>query len=203
MWRARPVPGSIGRVTAPRTPGSPVEIAAGRLHLRPWRGADAEQVHEICQDPELQRWTRVPVPYTLDDALHFVNRISPAGWAADTDALFAVLDAADGRLLASVGLMHLDPQDRRAELGYWCAARARGRGVTTEAVQAVCRWGFAERGVHRVEWFAQVGNVASRRVAEKAGFTPEGTARGRLQARAGMVDAWTAALLATDPAAGS
>lgn len=174
------------------------EIWTARLHLRPWLPGDAGQVWAVCQDPELQRWTRVPVPYEASDARTFVEQVSPDGWAAGTDAMFAVLDATGERVLASVSLMHLDRRDRRAELGYWCAAGARRRGVTTEAVRAVCRWGFDALDLHRVEWYAQMGNEASRRVADKAGFTFEGTARGRLQSRGGMVDARTAALLVTD-----
>ena len=41
----------------------------------------------------------------------------------------------------------------------------------------MCRWGFRERGLQRIEWLAFVGNEASRRVAEKAGFRSEGTCR--------------------------
>ena len=42
---------------------------------------------------------------------------------------------------------------------------------------AVCRWGFGALGLARVDWFAEVGNAGSRRVAEKAGFTIEGVLR--------------------------
>ena len=51
----------------------PVEITAGSLHLRPWESGDAEQVYEACQDPELQRWTTIPVPYAERDAVWFVD----------------------------------------------------------------------------------------------------------------------------------
>jgi RimJ/RimL family protein N-acetyltransferase len=47
---------------------------------------------------------------------------------------------------------------------------ARGRGVATEAVNAVSGWAFRRLGVDLIEWHAEVGNDASRRVAERAGF---------------------------------
>ena len=175
------------------------EITAGRLHLRPWQPADADAVLAICQDPAVQRWTRVPVPYLREHAESYVGEVSPQAWAAGTAAHFAVLDAVSARVLASVSLMDVDERDAVAEVGFWCAADARGRGITAEAVAAVCRWGFAAVGLRRVAWYAEVGNTASRRVAQKCGFRFECVARGRLTARGGgQADAWQAALLATD-----
>jgi RimJ/RimL family protein N-acetyltransferase len=183
--------------TPPAGPGlEPTEITAGRLHLRPWQPEDAVAVAEICQDPELQRWTTVPTPYRLEHAEEYVSRISPDGWAGGTAAHFAVLDAVDARVLASVSLM--DVADGGAEIGYWCAAAERGRGVVSEAVGAVCRWGFGALGLQRITWLAHVGNDASRRVAEKTGFVVEGTLRQYLPQRGERQDAWIAGLLPSD-----
>jgi hypothetical protein len=55
----------------------PTEISTGRLHLRPWQPADADVVLAICQDAELQRWTRVPVPSMQEHADHYVPRACP------------------------------------------------------------------------------------------------------------------------------
>jgi RimJ/RimL family protein N-acetyltransferase len=62
----------------------------------------------------------------------------------------------------------------------------------------VCRWGFATLDLRRIEWYAEVGNLASRRVVEKVGFRFEGTLRSRLHHRGHWVDAWLAALLRDD-----
>lgn len=178
----------------------PVEIAAGRLQLVPWGPADAQAVHEACQDPEIQRWTRVPRPYTLDDAIGFVGPISAAAWANDTATMFSVKAATSGQLLASVGLHGIDPRDASAELGYWCAPWARRQGVTTAACTALCNWAFGIGLVDHLQWYAVVGNEASRRVAENCGFTIETTLRSRLRSRDGIrQDAWYGSLLATDP----
>lgn len=67
--------------------------------------------------------------------------------------------------------------------------------MTTAAVVAVCRWVFDIRNLALVEWRAQVGNEASRRVAEKVGFSMEGVLRQRLVHRGCRVDAWVGSLL--------
>ena len=65
-------------------------------------------------------------------------------------------------------------------------------------MRGICRWGFAELGLSRIEWRAEVGNDASRRVAEKAGFTVEGLLRRALPTGAVRRDCWVGSLLTAD-----
>jgi RimJ/RimL family protein N-acetyltransferase len=176
----------------------PTEITAGTLLLRPFRPSDIPEVHAACQDPALQRWVPVPVPYTRADAEEFVGRTCPTGWDRGEEATFAVLDAVSARLLGCVALHGASRADGLASIGFWCAPEARGRGVTTQAVRVVCRWAFAACDRARIEWYAEVGNHASRRVAEKAGFTIEGVLRSRLLHRGRRTDAWIGSLLRRD-----
>jgi RimJ/RimL family protein N-acetyltransferase len=90
------------------------------------------------------------------------------------------------------------PAGRLTLVGYWVDPRVRGQGVATEAVRTLCRWAFAALDLELVEWRAEVGNVASRRVAEKAGFLVEATLRRRLVHRGARVDAWVGSLLPAD-----
>jgi len=176
------------------------QLTTPRLLLRPIGPDDVEAVYAACQDPQIQRWTTVPSPYLLEHAEHFACDYVPKAWAAGDAALFGVTDLGDGQLLASVGL-HFDRgrDDGIAEIGYWTAASARGRGITTEAVAAVCAWGLTSCGVQRLEWYAEVGNVASRRVAEKVGFTIEGTLRSFLLRPGGdRVAGWVGSLLSAE-----
>ena len=175
------------------------QLTTSRLLLRPIGPSDVLAIYQACQDPQIQRWTTVPSPYLMEHAEQFAGDYAPKAWASGDAAVFGVTDLHTGALLASVGL-HFDRgrDDGIAEIGYWAAATARGRGVTTEAVAAVCSWGFAACGVQRLEWYAEVGNVPSRRVAEKVGFSIEGTLRSFLLRPGGeRVDAWVGSLLGT------
>jgi RimJ/RimL family protein N-acetyltransferase len=68
----------------------------------------------------------------------------------------------------------------------------------TAALRAAARFGVQELGLKRIEWKAHVGNDASRRVAEKAGFTMEGILRQGCAARGERFDAWLASFLPED-----
>jgi RimJ/RimL family protein N-acetyltransferase len=68
-------------------------------------------------------------------------------------------------------------RDRRAEIGYWVARETRGRGVASRAVVLLGGWLFEALGLARLQTHTETDNVASQRVAERAGFTREGVLR--------------------------
>jgi ribosomal-protein-serine acetyltransferase len=85
--------------------------------------------------------------------------------------------AVGGGFVGSVGLHHLDWLVRSAQVGYWLAPPARGRGVVTRAVERLAGHAFARLDVHRLEIRAVVENERSRAVAKCAGFWFEGILR--------------------------
>jgi RimJ/RimL family protein N-acetyltransferase len=150
------------------------EQSDGVVTLRRWRPTDAADVARACADAEIARWLPVPVPYTVEAGLGYVDGIVPAEWAAGTNANVAVVDAGDGALLGAAGLRL---RDGIGEVGYWTAPEARGRGVAGRAARLHSDWGLTVLGLPRVELLADVDNVASQRAADRAGFTREGVAR--------------------------
>ncbi|MFV2101816.1 GNAT family N-acetyltransferase [Micromonospora sp. LOL_024] len=174
----------------------PVEITEDGLLLRPWRAADADTVHRACQDPDIQRWTRVPRPYRPEHAQKFVAD-GARQWELGTGAPFAVCDAASGELLGACGLNTINRQHELSEIGYWTAPWARRRGVAVGAVRATARWAFDELKVRRLLWTALVGNHASRLVALRAGFHVEGRLRAADPEQDGCHE-WVGSLLPGD-----
>ena len=174
----------------------PVEIAAGRLQLRPWTVYDGAALLRGQNDPDVRRWTGAKVPFTESDAAAFVVA-SDASWANGTDAIWAAHDATTGDVLGCVGLYGI--ADGSANLGYWCLPEARGSGAALEMTAAAVRFGFGALGLERLGWGCNSGNWASRALAQKLGFTVEGVARKAFVQRGIRVDDWFGSLLATDP----
>ncbi|MFD6044077.1 GNAT family N-acetyltransferase [Streptomyces koyangensis] len=175
----------------------PITLTTARLTLRALTAADVDAVYRACQDGAIQRWTTVPSPYRRADAEYFVNRVCPEGWQQGTEFTFGAVDTAGhGALVAAIGLSMR--ATRTAELGFWTAAEYRGRGLMTEAVEAVTRWGFTQIPLDRIFWRAEVGNAPSRATALRAGFVPEGTERAGILNNGVRRDCWVAALLPTD-----
>ena len=176
-------------------PGEPLRDR--QTALRPWRDTDIEDLVSACQDPEISRWTSVPIPYGEADARTYLLQRFDAIHAGSA-APFAIVDAADGGLLGSVALNWLDWKNRRAEVGYWLALEARGNGHATRAVRLICEWGFQLLDLERIELLASTANPASQRVAERTGFTREAVLRSYMRGRDGRQDMVAFALLRTD-----
>jgi RimJ/RimL family protein N-acetyltransferase len=160
------------------------------LRLRRHSPDDADAIVTQAVDAQMQRWTVVPVPYARSDALDFLAAVD-RGWREGTAAGFAI--EYEGRFAGTVDLRLQEA--RWAEVGYGLTPAVRGRGVMTRALRAALDWGFTELDLLGVHWRAEVGNIASRRVAEACGFRLEGTVRGLLVQRGRRVDGWIGSVL--------
>ncbi|RII89783.1 GNAT family N-acetyltransferase [Clavibacter californiensis] len=175
----------------------PVTLRTARLTLRPTVVDDVDAITAACQDPAIQRYVPVPVPYSRDDAVSYVSGFCADGWASGDRLTWAVVygDA----LMGTMGLHAV--ADGAAEIGYWLAPGARGRGIMREAAGAMVDHGFdasAGLGLARIGWRAYAGNAGSAAVAHALGFRFEGIARLGALGRDGREDDWLAGLLATD-----
>ncbi|AYG79445.1 hypothetical protein DWB77_01559 [Streptomyces hundungensis] len=154
----------------------PAAGAAGGLVLRPWRAEDAETVIEAYGDPHIARWTTRAIEGP-EDARWWLD-LQRRGREDGTRLAFAVcaerLGTDDGAVLGNISLRWNEDTGREvAEVGYWTLAHARGQGVAPRALEALSAWAFeafAQDGLRRVELLHQVDNLASCRVAEKAGY---------------------------------
>jgi RimJ/RimL family protein N-acetyltransferase len=95
----------------------------------------------------------------------------------------AVIAAADGVPLGSVGLQRIDWDQLRGEIGYWTSPWGRGRGAAPSAVRLLAAHAFEVAGLQRIEVIPYADNPASQRVAEKAGCKREGVMRSYFAAR--------------------
>ncbi|MDO4018586.1 GNAT family protein [Clavibacter michiganensis] len=175
----------------------PGTLRTPRLVLRPPALDDVDAIAAACRDPAIQRYVPVPVPYAREDAISYVSGFCADGWASGDRLTWAVL--AGGGLVGTVGLHAI--ADDAAEIGYWLAPGARGRGFMREAAAAVVDHGFdaaAGLGLVRIGWRAYAGNTGSAAVARALGFRFEGIARLGARGRDGREDDWLAGLLATD-----
>ncbi|HEU5269401.1 MAG TPA: GNAT family N-acetyltransferase [Jatrophihabitans sp.] len=166
-----------------------LELRSARLLLRPWQAADAAEVTGIMRDRRMAEFLPLPQPYTAADAAEFVRSA-----ASDTRLELAIVR--DARLVGAIG-MSLPDRHTGAEIGYWVRSADWGNGYATEAVRALNRFAF-ERGIQRTQIQADVGNLASVRVALRAGFSFEGIARLGGRSQRGPADRAMFARLATD-----
>jgi RimJ/RimL family protein N-acetyltransferase len=160
-------------IQAPEPP-----LTDGVVTLRPWgEPGDVEAITAACNDRAIAEFLDlIPSPYTENDAREYIAQ-TKQGWADGATTNFAITDAERGEAVGSLGVRWSEPEQGVVEVGYWMAPEARRRGFCTRAVRLASRWLIADFGMERVQLRADEQNIASRKVAENAGFTQEGILR--------------------------
>ena len=131
-------------------------IDRNRDHLRPW----FEEMVDATQQPQ--------------DTAAWIGRMlasharEPRGWSG----VFR-----RGVLVGAIGVAEVELQKQSAQIGYYLAADACGRGLATMACRALLAHLFEEVGIHRVELRMAATNDRSIRLAQRLGFTCEGRLR--------------------------
>lgn len=151
----------------------PEPLVDGDLTLRRARPGDVADVREVYAEADIRRrmlWDDQEPDEA--EALANIER-SERAWAEGTAAAFRVV--VDGRVVGGVNL-RLSEYDT-AEASYFLRASARGRGLGTRALLLAVDWGFRELGLARIFLRVDIDNVASVRLAERAGFLEEGLER--------------------------
>jgi RimJ/RimL family protein N-acetyltransferase len=156
-----------------------VELRTERLLLRPPAPADVPALAATGADPVTQAMTGVPRGYSQADARAFID-LAERMRSRGHGAAWAVEELVGGRFVANVDVRDTDWSNGTAEVGYMTAPWARGNGYAGEAVRAVAGWLLGPQGFRRIQLRTTLSNLASQRVADKAGFVREGVARNSL-----------------------
>jgi RimJ/RimL family protein N-acetyltransferase len=144
-------------------------LETARLVLRPLELADAPQVQAIFPRWEIVRYLAsvVPWPYPPDGALTFIREIALPAIARGDEWIWTIRPKADpATIIGVIGLKRGDDENR----GFWLDPAWQGRGLMTEAVEAVTDYWFEVLRFQTLRAPKAVANAASRRISEKTGM---------------------------------
>lgn len=185
-----------GHVVVPVFPT--LTVATPRLQVRPLVGHDMSAVTEIFADKQTQRWLPFPLEFGHIDGSAWCTEMAAERRASGAGDHYGVVRREDDQLVGCLWTKHTDWAAKVTEMAYAVAPAVRGFGVAAEAVDALTIALILEHGFQRVELRVAPGNIASRRVAEKAGFTYEGLLRNAGYVHSGRVDLEVWSLVAAD-----
>jgi RimJ/RimL family protein N-acetyltransferase len=157
----------------------PESIETERLLIRSPLLGDGQELHAAVRESieELTPWMTWPKEHrTVDDSEASARRARVAFLQRSELRLHLYLKGTD-TLVGSSGLQGIDWEVPKFEIGYWCRTRFTGRGYITEAVLGITAFAFDVLGAKRLEIRCDSSNLASVRVAERAGFKLEGELR--------------------------
>ena len=157
-------------------------LTDGVVLIRPLEQADRDAVFAAVHESiaQVSPWLPWCHPaYMPEETTAFIESTRGA-WAQESSFNFGIFDAAAGDYLGGVSVNHIVRQNRMANIGYWVRTGGTKRGIATRAVRLAAQFAFEDLGLSRIEIAAIPNNVASRRVAEKAGAKLEAIARNRI-----------------------
>jgi RimJ/RimL family protein N-acetyltransferase len=166
-------------MTDPAPPERPVRTLRGELvYLRPAEREDLPTFVRWFADGETTRHLKLRAPFSLAmEEQWFTDMVGRQG---RTDYLFVVCRLTDDAPLGTAGLHGLDLENGVAEFGINIGEKGEwNKGYGTDALHAICDFGFGELRLHRIELEVYAGNARARRSYEKVGFVLEGTMRER------------------------
>jgi RimJ/RimL family protein N-acetyltransferase len=166
---------------APRRP-PPERLLGARFVLRCFEPGDGPALAEAiaASTEHLRPWMAWALPVPTPAESEQVVRRFRADWLADRDFTLGIWSPDGARVLGGTGF-HLRGRpvgDAVAEIGMWVRADEAGRGLGSEVLAALLRWGFTDWPWERLAWHCDERNVASARTAERAGMRLEGRLRG-------------------------
>jgi RimJ/RimL family protein N-acetyltransferase len=196
----------VGSLTEAAHPGGVLRVrrfpeltlSTPRLDVRGLVVADAPEVERVFNDRQTRRWMPLPANSGPVNCVAWCGELADERRNSGAGDHYAVIRREDERLVGCLWSKRTDWVARSTEV--WVAVRpsARGFGVAAEALDGLTVALILEQGFQRVEMRVAAGNTASRRVAEKAGFTYEGILRNAGCVHNGRVDLEMWSLVAAD-----
>jgi RimJ/RimL family protein N-acetyltransferase len=153
-------------------------IDATRICLRWLVEDDVSSLFSIFSDPEVMRyWSSLPLT-DMEGAQRLLAHIQEC-FRQRTLFQWGIARRTDDRVIGTCTLFNIDPDNRRAELGYALGREHWGQGYMQEALSALLDFYFDELNMHRIEADIDPRNLSSTKSVERLGFQREGYLRER------------------------
>lgn len=143
-----------------------------RLQLRRVVNSDVNEIFALRSDKETMKYIPRPLVKTKEDALEHIALIDSK--IDNNEGInWAITLKNDPKLIGLIGHYRIKPEHYRAEIGYMLLPEYHGKGIITEAIKEVVKFGFEIMKLHSIEAVIDPENFASEKVLQKNGFVKE------------------------------
>lgn len=143
-----------------------------RLLLRRVDVKDVNEIIALRSNPETMKYIPRPLVKTTEDALEHIAMMD-AKIENNEGINWAITQKGNPKLIGVIGHYRIKPEHYRAEIGYMLLPEFSGKGIISEAVKEVVKYGFKGMQLHSIEAVIDPENNASAKVLEKNGFVKE------------------------------
>ncbi len=143
-----------------------------RLYLRRIANEDVNEIFALRSDKETMKYVPRPLAKTLEDAMVHISIID-SKIETNEGINWAITIKEEPKLIGIIGHYRIKPEHYRAEIGYMLLPEYHGKGIITEAIKEVVKYGFQVMKLHSIEAIIDPENLASEKVLQKSGFVKE------------------------------
>lgn len=172
-------------------------IETKRLKLRKTEKRDLQDIYELYANEEVVKHTPMDAFITREDAWQEVIW----HWEIYTQQIglrWLIEDKESGKVIGSCGYLNYLKEHSRIEIGYDLAPSFWGRGIMSEAAEAVLDFGFNGLNVNRIVAKVEPRNKASIRLLSRLGFMEESRLRENVFEKETFSDLYLYSLLRSD-----
>lgn len=173
------------------------ELHSARLLLRPFGMDDAEALFRLRSDPDQIYYLDREPMRTAGEAAEMIAKMQDDGLNG-TGYNWALEEKPCSGMIGYAGIWRIDQKNSRGEIGYMLGKTYQGKGLMTEALVSVLRFGFTRAGLHSVEANVNPGNDRSIRLLERCGFVREAYFRENYYFEGKFLDTAVYSLLSAD-----
>ena len=151
-------------------------LETDRLILRQVTQDDANSLLKYLSDKDVMKYVGLEPFKSIDDALDEISWYKSM-FEKRTGIRWGITLKDQGEVIGSCGFLNLVSQHYRSEIGVELSREHWGKGIASEAFEAVIRYGFEQMNLQRIEALIEPPNIPSQKLAERQGFIREGLLR--------------------------
>jgi len=151
-------------------------LETARLVLRAFSTDDKNDIFEYASVKEVTDFLPWDAHQTPDDTKAFL-KMSREMFKKYSNIDFAILLKQENKVIGGISIRKWNDNNRCADIGYVLSSKYWRRGIITEAIKRIIKFGFEDLNLNRIEAHCDENNTGSYRAMEKAGMKYEGTLR--------------------------
>ncbi|MEW5760632.1 MAG: GNAT family protein [Candidatus Thermoplasmatota archaeon] len=163
------------------------KLETKRLILRKMTLDDAKDLFEYASDPDVAKYVSWDYHKSIEDSINFIKSVIQKYEKKEVSE-WGIIYKGDGKFIGTCGYVWWVPAHDRAEIAFALSKKYWNKGLITEAVEEVIKFGFEKMMLNKIMASCMIENIASRRVLEKVGMTFEGILREHIFARGSYHD---------------
>jgi len=148
------------------------EFESKNLLFRKLTTEDSRDIFFIRSNDEVMRFLDTTRHITIEDSLKMLVTVEES-YKNKTGINWAIIEKLSGTFIGYFGFWRIIPEHCRAEIGYALKPEFWGKGIMTETLITMIKFGFKGLRLHSIEANVNPDNIASIRVLEKTGFRKE------------------------------